>query len=474
MTNDHPFQSLFESFGRLPAAHAAAVNRLAYQALGEALNVPLEHRGRCLLLRAPRAGCGKTHLLSHIQQQLRASHELLPLQVAAGARITAATVTDAMLRQLTRLVPAAGAVCALDLIVRRLFSLALQPLVSSGEVPCLDRDGTLASLCERPLETFDFHHPDALSAHWTRDNFGVLGPRLSLTLAQLTDCAPHAVNFWVDALFRFAVAPVDQPARIEQLFQTAMTECCGAGAAMERMAALLALVGLLRRVVLVADDVDGLAADVPAALHLASFLSSLRHSSERLDVILSLNRDVWESAFAPLRSSALSARLTELVIELEPLSDEERVALLEARTPGMGARMLQAIGPDPIDCHARGLLRAAGVAWLKVARESPAAAPTDPSAAPPPLVMAAPTPAHDQTAPPTPAPAAATLTPTAATEPPPLPTPEPPPLPTSLPAAAALPALPDPAPDPAEEVDAERVNALLRQFRERYGRPDPE
>ncbi len=244
----HPFQCLFESFGRLPAAHADGVNRLAYQALRTALGVPLERRGRCILLRAPRAGCGKTHLLSRVQQHLGASHEFIPLHAVGGARIDSATLTDDALRRLTRPVPGSGALCELDLLVRRLFSLALQPLVRSGEVPCLDRDATLVSLWERPLETFDFHHPDALSAHWTRDNFGVLGPRLSLELAQLTGCAPGATGFWVEALFRFAAAPVEQPARMDTLFKTALGGSCGEGTAIERAAALLALLALLTRV----------------------------------------------------------------------------------------------------------------------------------------------------------------------------------------------------------------------------------
>lgn len=534
MAIEHPFQSLFESFGRLPAAHAGAVNRLAGQTLRDVMSVALGHRGRCLLLRAPRAGYGKTHLLSRLQQHLTTSHEFLPLHAAAGTRIDAATVTDDTLRHLTRLVPAAGALSELDVLVRRLFSLSLQPLVRSGEVPCLDREGTLASLCERPVETFDFHHPSALSAHWTRDNFGVLGPRLGLELAQLTGCAPRAVGFWVEALFRFAVAPIDHPARVDALFHTAVGERGSDGAAMERLVALLALMGLLMRVVLVADDLDGLAAEPGAALRLASFVGSLRRDAQRVDVILSLNRDVWESAFVPHLSSALADRLSEVVVDLEPLTNEDRVALLESRTPGMGARMVQTIGPDPIERHARSLLRAAGAAWLKAARESSTATPSEPATSPPPLAMVAPSPALEPPATiPLTASTAAIASPVAtradpiAPEPPPLPTSVPSPpqqdetptvyvprepealraatieqatdLPTPAPPAAptppapqgtdapatppppaqpapspADPAVPAPTPDALEAVDADRVDALLRQFRERYGRPDPE
>ena len=607
MAIEHPFQAYFESFGRPSPAHAKSVNLPAYQALCETLSVPLEHGGRCLLLRAPRAGYGKTHLLSRVRQHFGPSHEFIPLQAGAGSRIDAASVTDDALRWLTLLVPAAGALCGLDWVVRRLFSLALLPLVRSGEVPCLDREATLTSLTDRPLETFDFHHPAALSAHWTRDNFGVLGPRLSLELAQLTGCPPRAVGFWVDAMFRFAVTPIDHPGRVDTLFQTALSECCGEGAALERLATLLTLVGLLTRVVLVADDLEGFSADPAAALRLAWFLGSLRQSAERLDLIVSLNRDVWESAFAPRLSGGLAERLAEVIVELEPLTHTDQVALLESHAPGMGARMLRSLGPDPIDRFARSLLRAAGAAWLKVARETTPAASTDPISTPPPLAMVPtgsalepaarpaippvagpsaattpvttglteeppllhapapvpePPPAHPATPPPVvqapvrlpePAPQFATNQPSEPppvrltetrpplwaaaprpprppepasahpTEPPPIVSPpEPPPaaqpeppseparpivvepatappswvrpavsapvaaesiapaLPAELtppaepPAAAATPAAEPPATIDADAVDASRVDALLRQFRERYGRPDPE
>ena len=78
MANEHPFQMLFETLGRVPAAHAESVNRQAYEILSDILSVPVEKPGRCILLRAPRAGHGKTHLLSRIQHQLGATPRVHP------------------------------------------------------------------------------------------------------------------------------------------------------------------------------------------------------------------------------------------------------------------------------------------------------------------------------------------------------------------------------------------------------------
>ncbi len=365
MANDHPFQMLFETLGRIPAAHAESVNRRAYEILSDMLTAPLEKTGRCILLRAPRAGHGKTHLLSRVQHYLGSTHEFIPLQPGFGCRIDAASVTDDALRRLLRPLPASGGMCVLDLVTRRLFAIALQPLVASGEVPCQDREGALTALRNRPIETFDFHHPNAVTAHWAQENFEVLGQRLSLELAQNCGLPVREVAFWVEALFRFAATPVENAGRVRALAESVHAGNPSDNEAMERLESLLGLLSLLMRVVLVADDLEGFSADETAALRLAAFLGSLRQSVERLDVILSLNQDIWQSAFLPRLSGGLADRLSEVVIELDPLTESEMIALLDSRVPGLGSRVLEKIDVASTGTHARGLIRAAGLAWLK-------------------------------------------------------------------------------------------------------------
>lgn len=397
MANEHPFQNLFETLGRLPLAHAESVNRHAYEILYDILSVPVEKPGRCILLRAPRAGHGKTHLLSRIQHHLGSSHEFIPLHASFGCQIDASTVIDDSLRRLVRPLPASGGLCVLDLVTRRLFSTALQPLVGSGEVPCQDREGALTALRTRPIETFDFHHPNAVTAHWARENFEVLGPRLSVELAQRCSLPAREVSFWVDTLFRFAATPVENPVRLRALADSVHSGAPADGVLMERLEALLGMLAQLMRVVLVADDLEGFSTDETAALRLAAFLGELRQSVERLDVVLSLNQDIWQSAFVPRLSGGLADRLSEVVVELNPLTEDEMVALLESRVPGLGARVLSRMDRDSAGTHARGLIRAAGVAWLRASamdsQASPAPLPLPPTAVaelPPVLPDAAP------------------------------------------------------------------------------------
>lgn len=362
MTNEHPFQVLFETLGRIPTASADVVNRRAFKVLSEILTVPVERAGRCILLRAPRAGHGKTHLLSRIQHKLGGSHEFVPLQSAFGCRIDAVSVTDDTLRRLVRPLPASGGLTVLDLLTRRLFSAALQPLVMSGEVPCQDREGAITGLRMRPIETFDFHHPNAVTARWASENFEVLGQRLSIELAQRCNLPVSGIAFWVNALFHFASSPLESSSRVRVLADEVHN---GSGVEMERLESLLALVSMLMRVVLIADDLEGFSTDETAALRLAAFLGTLRHSVERIDVILSLNQDIWENAFMPRLSGGLVDRLSEVIVDLDPLTEVEMEALLDSRVPGIGRRILERIEFNGSGIHARGLIQAAGLAWVK-------------------------------------------------------------------------------------------------------------
>jgi hypothetical protein len=506
-------QPFFDVLGQACAPHAPGVNAAATTRMERVLKSPVDAPGRGILLRAPRAGFGKSHLLAYVQQRLGTTHEFLPIHPLEGSRVDASGAIEAALRRLTRPLPAGGGLTSLDLQARRLFSLALQPLVTSGEVPCQDREAALTALRQRPVETFDFHHSQAVTAHWTKENFEVLGPRLALELSRRTGTALNESSFWLASLFRFAVATPEHPGRTGMIIQSATAE-----AGVERFAALLAMLSLIGRVVIVADDLEGLHADRAAALRFASFLASVRQEAPRVDAIVSLNDDIWQSAFEPALSGGLQDRLGEIEVRLEPLDEQSLISLLEARTPGRAAALRHRLGLFPAEFYARRVLRkVAEIDEESGNLEAPAPAPAS-AAAPAPAPI------------PSPAPAAAAAPPPQAAAPEPAPIPAPvneAPVAVAAPASSAAPAEPAiekpaataPVETPAavepppvrpvsspfaeaapatvsafaskHEVDAEviseskpveelqepvaaaggdRIDDLLRQFRERYGR----
>ncbi|RYD62125.1 MAG: hypothetical protein EOP83_15390 [Verrucomicrobiaceae bacterium] len=493
-------QPFFDVLGQACAPHAPGVNAAATARMERVLKSPVDAPGRGILLRAPRAGFGKSHLLGYLQQRLGTTHEFLPIHPLEGSRVDASGAIEAALRRLTRPLPAGGGLTSLDLQARRLFSMALQPLVTSGEVPCQDREAALTALRQRPVETFDFHHSQAVTAHWTKENFEVLGPRLALELSRRTGTSLNESSFWLASLFRFAVATPEHPGRTGMIIQSSTAE-----AGVDRFAALLAMLSLIGRVVIVADDLEGLHADRAAALRFASFLASVRQEAPRVDAIVSLNDDVWQSAFEPALSGGLQDRLGEVEVRLEPLDEQSLVSLLEARTPGRAGSLRHQLGLFPAEFYARRVLR-------KVAEmdeesgyvEAPAPAPAPVAAAiPTAIAVAAPEPS-----PQAPAPEAA-FAPAPVSEPAPVAVEAPAPPPVVEPAfekpVEVAPAAAEPPPvrsvaspfaeaapatavrheveaevisetKPAEEqepvpaVGGDRIDDLLRQFRERYGR----
>lgn len=354
MAEPSAFQHFFATLGHGSPFHAPEVNAAAATRLERLLVSPLDGPGRGVLLRAPRAGFGKTHLISRVQQRLAPSHEFIPLVPVDGLKVEPSAAIESALRRLTRQLPAGNGLTALDLQARRIFSCALQPLVASGDVPCQDREAALIALRQRPVETFDFHQPQAVTAHWTKENFEVLGPRLALELSRCTSASLNETSFWLATLFRYAVAVPEHPGRTGMIIQTAVSE-----AGVERFAALLALLSLIERIVLVVDDLEGMHGDPAAALRLASFLAVVRQDAPRVDTIVSLNDDIWASAFEPALSGGLRDRLAEIEIRLEPLDDAAAAALLDARMPGAGRSFLSGLPLAPDQRYARHLLRLA-------------------------------------------------------------------------------------------------------------------
>ena len=353
MSSEFPQQPYFEHFGHEGVVHAEGINDAVENRLGMLLHVPLETLGRGVLLRAPRAGYGKTHVMERVRQRIGPGFEFVPLRPLDGAPDPAAATEDA-LRRLTRQLPAAGGLTSLDFYARQLLAWGLRPLVCSGEVPCQDRDAAAEALQKRPVETFDFHHPQAVTAHWTRENFDVLGPRLALEISRLTGCSLNQVSFWVNALFRFASTPPEQAGRCGTLMRAAVE-----GADAERFGILLALLSRMTRVVLVVDDLEAVHGEPVAARKIAGFLAALRQEAPRVDMVVAVNDDVWESAFVPALSGGLLDRLSEVVIRLGSISQDAVVSLLTARGYRDAADLASRLDLRPDDRYPRKVLRMA-------------------------------------------------------------------------------------------------------------------
>lgn len=366
MAEDQPFRMLFETFGRTPIAHAESVNRQAHEQLARWLDVPTSQDGGCILLRAPRAGYGKTHLLSRVRHSFHSTHETILMRASRGYRIDAATVLEDILRHLLEDQPGHLGLTRMDVLARRTMASALVPLVESGEVPCENKQAAIDALRGDPQGTFDFHNPRAVTAQWAKESFSALSERLLPHLARACDLSGREIGFWLQALFHYCSAELDDHRRHQVMEDKVCANAAGESGMMNRLEGLLALMTLGKRVVLIADDLEGFSSDRGEALNLATLIMALRQTVPRLDVLISLNQDVWDEVFVPCLSDGLADRLSERLIELHPLSEADMVALLDSRAPGWGSNILAHLDRNKTGTHARGLIREAAKAWERV------------------------------------------------------------------------------------------------------------
>ena len=183
----------------------------------------------------------------------------------------------------------------------------------------------------RPIETFDFHHQQAATAHWTQANFEVLGPRLASELSEICNCNLRGCAFWVDLLFRYATTPPEKVERSRFLNEAVFGDSQGqSNTAEERLQGLLALLSLIEPIVLVFDETEGLSNQPESGLRVAAFIVQLRQACPSLTVILSVNEDVWETGLAPLMPGGLADRLTEFEVKLQELSRVDAEQLLNS------------------------------------------------------------------------------------------------------------------------------------------------
>ena len=134
---------------------------------------------------------------------------------------------------------------------------------------------------------------------------------------------------------------------------------------MEGLSALINLITVVEPMVMVLDEVDGLSSDSDSALRAASCLTSLWEASPRLSVILSINDDVWDSAFAPRLPLGLKDRLEDVVVRLSPLTQEQARALVTVRAGDEASKVLNHLDFENGELYPRDVLRKSREAWEK-------------------------------------------------------------------------------------------------------------
>lgn len=290
----------------------------AIEDLGEA-QIPNKHGKPLLLLTAPRAGYGKTHLLGRMAAVAESQAVAMPLVFRSDTELSWAGVSREAVEVLRHLPGREQGWPRLRELSAGIFAAMVLKLIRDGRLPCANPEQAVRVLGTDPSDLFKEGTPARMIGDWLKKHYAQLRKPLADQARELPNAG--AMDAWVDALF--SAAYHGTPTALE----TVVSLASGSRAAFELW---LRLIGLWRPAVVFVDHLDGFYRQEDAGLRIATMLLELAEL-DNVHVVLSLNQDVWQATFAHHLPSALEDRLTASQFLLRGLSAADAIELLRLR-----------------------------------------------------------------------------------------------------------------------------------------------
>jgi hypothetical protein len=338
-----------------PKAEVESVNAETLEKLSE--TVPVEggpRMGRALVVSAPRAGFGKTHLVTRFAANLHGKAVVVPLRFDLEKEPRWQTVLWDLLEKLHRDQSHRAGLTLLDEAARFLFARVNQRLIETQRIPCTHPAEAVAALERNYLEMFDFADPNQEVAKWFGEHFERLTPMTSDSLAPAAAIDPTSVIFCLRVLMAYAQSAGEPPdKRLESLRWAVNTSSAAAfapGGAMaviqesgnaelsakEKLRDFARVLGLYRPFVFVIDHLDVFFRDGRAGLKIAYFVSELRRLIPRSLIVICVNEDLWEATFRSQLPSALEDRMSGGFLHLRGIDPGQAADLVGTRVAEAG------------------------------------------------------------------------------------------------------------------------------------------
>ncbi|MES2706695.1 MAG: hypothetical protein V4726_08855 [Verrucomicrobiota bacterium] len=307
--------------------------------------------GQVVMLRAPQAGFGKSHLLSWLRGRMETETFVVPVSFDPEGGIGWRSALHQALSHWH--LPVDGGRCTtIDLIARRVFSLMNADLIRTGKVPCAQPAHAVASLARDYVAMFDFADRNQPVGQWFQDNFEPLMAASLPYLNELTALPEMMIQTWLRALCGYSQGGAEEdPQRLEALhwalrqptpadgpgqphggglqFFTAVAE--GENFYRRMVTALCRLAAAGRPLVVILDHFDGFYNSPDDLLRLGRLISDWRRLSGRTVLVLSVNEDLWAGTFQKALPGVQEDRLTGWEVSPGGISLEEASALIRAR-----------------------------------------------------------------------------------------------------------------------------------------------
>jgi len=328
--------------------------------------------GASVLLTAPRAGAGKSHLLARCQATTAERMIWIPFRCGPEQDLCWRHLTLELVARLAAPGPG-GVATLLDETAWFAFSRLVRSGLDQGKVDSGNPEAARIQLDVRFREIFAPASPETRSRWFVSNAESLLA---SSRPAIGGDAAAFAE--WIRWLIGFAYAKSSPGERIERL-RTRLAKASGTNLTWKsRFEVLARLASGVRPVIWVADQLDRFFADPQAARQLIAQLSEIVALVPRGLLVISANQDLWQQVFLPGVPSGLQDRLAGHEIHLAPLSSDQAEDLIAARLSAAGlpeaslgnVARTSALTP-------RAILRSASSAW-EIRESAPEATPRSP------------------------------------------------------------------------------------------------
>lgn len=283
----------------------------------------LESEGRIVLLSAPRAGHGKTHLLGRVAAKLQPGSTVAALPWETQQGLSWHATAQGILQDLAT--SRQGADPQLADLCRGVLAMLLKRLVQTGKVPSANPGQALQLLQNHPNALFSRDGEAKALAKWFHTHFQTL--RKSMALISGLPPSPW-IEAWLQR-FMLASSPALHTAETLDILLQGLPQNHQTNAE-NSAACLLRLMCSWKPMVLVADHMDGLYRDIEAGMSLARMALALS-TLPRVRVVLSMNQDLWDTTLGRQLPSAIQDRLNASNITLQGLDLVEAHALVLLR-----------------------------------------------------------------------------------------------------------------------------------------------
>jgi len=347
----------------VPSIHQRELDSLSGLTRGlEGVSFNSSGEGASVLLTAPRAGAGKSHLLARCQAKTSERMIWIPFRFGPEQDLSWRQLTLELVARLTGPGPD-DAATLLDETAWFAFSRLVRAGLDQGKVDSGNPEAARLQLDTRFREIFVPASPENRS-RWFASNAESLLASSGAAGAAALGGDGVAFTEWMRWLTAFAYAKSGSGERIEKL-RARLAKASGTNLTWKNRFQMLArLASGLRPVIWSVDQLDRFFADPQAARLLISQLAEVVALVPRSLLVISANQDLWQQVFLPGVPSALQDRLVGHEIHLSPLSAAQAEELIAARLLAAG------LPEGPVGEVARtgaltprAILRSASSAW---------------------------------------------------------------------------------------------------------------